>query len=67
MTSRQYAAAAFSGRGPHAMQGAIAASRLIAIAVIVVILAIGAWWFLARKPGAPLVPGAAPSSTAPAA
>ncbi len=67
MTSRQYAAAAFSGRGPHAMQGAIAASRLIAIAVIVVILAIGAWWFLARKPGAPLVPGAAPSSTAPTA
>jgi protein TonB len=49
------------------MRGAIAASRLIAIAVIVVVIALGAWWFLGRKPGAPIIPGTAPVSTAPTA
>jgi periplasmic protein TonB len=65
MTFRKFAAAGFSGRGPRAMQGAIAASRLIALAVIVVVLAIGGWWFLGRKPGAPIIPGTAPATTAP--
>ena len=41
MTFRQFAAAGFRGRGPRAMRGAIAASRLIALAVIVVVLALG--------------------------
>jgi len=67
MTFRQFAAAGFSGRGPRAMHGAIAASRLIALAVIVVVLAIGGWFFFARKPGAPIIPGTAPAPTAPTA
>jgi protein TonB len=49
------------------MRGAIAASRLIALAVIVVVLAIGGWWFLGRKPGAPIIPGTTPAPTAPTA
>ena len=49
------------------MRGAIAASRLIALAVIVVVLAVGGWWFLGRKPGAPIIPGAAPAPTTPTA
>lgn len=61
MTFRKNAAAGFRGRGPRAMRGAIAVSRLIAIAVIVVILAAGGWWFLGRKPGAPIIPGTAPA------
>ncbi|HEX5122664.1 MAG TPA: energy transducer TonB [Rhodanobacteraceae bacterium] len=60
MTFRKHAAAGFRG-GPRAMHGAIAASRLIAIAVIVIVLAAGGWWFLARKPGAPIIPGTAPA------
>jgi protein TonB len=67
MTFRKFAAAGFRGRGPHAMRGAIAASRLIALAVIVVVLAVGGWWFLGRKPGAPIIPGTAPAPTAPTA
>jgi len=67
MTFRKFAAAGFRGRGPRAMRGAIAASRLIALAVIVVVLAIGGWWFLGRKPGAPIIPGTAPATTAPTA
>jgi protein TonB len=47
------------------MRGAIAPSRLIALAVIVVVLAAGGWWFLGRKPGAPTAPGTAPATTAP--
>jgi protein TonB len=49
------------------MRGAIAPSRLIALAVIVVVLAAGGWWFFGRKPGAPIVPGTAPATTAPTA
>ena len=67
MTFRKFAAGGFRGRGPRSMQGAIAASRLIALAVIVVVLAAAGWWFLGRKPGAPIVPGTAPASTAPTA
>jgi periplasmic protein TonB len=51
------------------MRGAIAASRLIALAVIVVVLAAGAWWFFGRTPGTAILPGTAPaptSSTTPA-
>ncbi len=61
---RVVARAGFRGHGPRAMRGAIAASRLIALAVIVVVLAVGAWWFLGRKPGAPIIPGTAPAPTA---
>ncbi|HEY6894795.1 MAG TPA: energy transducer TonB, partial [Rhodanobacteraceae bacterium] len=67
MTFRKIAAAGFRGRGPRSMQGAIAASRLIALAVVVVVLAAAAWWFFGRKPGAPILPGTAPASTAPTA
>src|SRR6185312_2857386 len=45
----------------------IAASRLIALAVIVVVLAIGGWLVFGRKPGAPIIPGTAPAPTAPTA
>jgi periplasmic protein TonB len=65
MTFRKFAAADF--RGPRPMQGAIAASRLIALAVIVVVLAVGGWFFFGRKPGAPILPGTAPTATAPTA
>ena len=67
MTFRKFAAVGFRGRGPRAMRGAIAASRLIALAVIVIVLAIGGWWFLGRKPGAPIIPGITPAPTTPTA
>ena len=67
MTFRKNAAAGFCGRGPRAMQGAIAASRLIALAVIVVVLAVAAFWFFGRKPGTAILPGTAPSATTPTA
>ena len=51
--------------GAHAIRGAALPSRLIAIAVIVLALAAGAWWFFTR-PGAPPLPGVttAPTPTA---
>jgi protein TonB len=51
--------------GAHAIRGAALPSRLIAIAVIVLALGAGAWWFFMR-PGAPPIPGVttAPSPTA---
>jgi len=51
--------------GAHAIRGAALPSRLIAIAVIVIVLAVGAWWFFTR-PGAPPLPGVttAPTPTA---
>ena len=49
------------------MRGAIAASRLIALAVIVVVLAAGAWWFFGRKPGTAILPGTVIAPTAPSA
>jgi len=51
--------------GAHAIRGAALPSRLIAIAVIVLALAAGAWWYFTR-PGAPPLPGVttAPTPTA---
>ena len=51
-----------------AMRGAAMPSRLIALAVIVIVLAAGAWWFFSR-PGAPVIPGVttAPTPAAPTA
>jgi protein TonB len=51
--------------GAHSMRGAAVPSRLIAIAAIVLVLAAGAWWFLAHRPGGPTLPGAATAPTAP--
>ncbi|HKE48889.1 MAG TPA: energy transducer TonB [Rhodanobacteraceae bacterium] len=48
---------------PHAIRGAAAPSRLIALAVIVIVLAAGAWWFFGRTPGSPIIPGTAPAPT----
>jgi protein TonB len=51
--------------GAHAIRGAALPSRLIAIAVIVIAIAAGAWWYFTR-PGAPPLPGVttAPTPTA---
>jgi periplasmic protein TonB len=51
--------------GAHAIRGAASPSRLIAIVVIVLALGAGAWWFFMR-PGAPPIPGvtSAPTPTA---
>jgi periplasmic protein TonB len=51
--------------GAHAIRGAAVPSRLIAIAVIVIAILAGGWWFFTR-PGAPPLPGVttAPAPTA---
>jgi protein TonB len=48
--------------GAHAIRGAALPSRLIAIAVIVLALGAGAWWFFMR-PGAPPIPGVTSAPT----
>jgi len=58
---------------PESIRGAAVPSRLIAVAVLVIVLAAGAWWFFGRTPGTPSLPGApatpnaAPTAATPAA
>jgi protein TonB len=48
---------------PEAMRGAAIPSRLIAIAVFVIALVAGAWWWFNRQSGAPVLPGLPAIST----
>jgi len=47
---------------PESIRGAAVPTRLIAVAVLVIVLAAGAWWFFGRTPGTPILPGGAPAT-----